>query len=99
MNRVHILGSRRVSAFLVSATKARMSFSQLFSLALVIIGALATSACVGVTGKAVTGGPGGGGASTTAIVTPSSVNFGNVPVHTSSSRSLTLTNTGTTALT
>src|ERR1700731_4666821 len=68
-------------------------------LALVIIGGLATSACVGVTGKAATGGPVGGGGSTSATLTPSTVNFGNVPVHTSSSRSLALTNTGTTALT
>ena len=88
-----------MSAFLVSATEARMSFFRFFQLALVIMGALMTSACAGVTGKAVTGGPVGGVGSSTAIVTPSSANFGNVPVHTSGSRSLTLTNTGTTALT
>jgi HYDIN/CFA65/VesB family protein/centrosomal CEP192-like protein len=99
MNRVHTLGNWRVSAFLVSTTKARMPFFRLFLLSLALIGALVTSACVGVTGKAVTGGPGGGGGSTSATLTPSSVNFGNVPVNANSSRSLVLTNTGATALT
>jgi hypothetical protein len=99
MNSAHILGSSRVSAFSGSATEARESFLRDFSLALVISGALLTTACAGVTGKAVTGGPVGGVGSSTATVTPTSANFGNVPVHTSGSRSLTLTNTGTTALT
>jgi hypothetical protein len=99
MNRVHNLGSRHAAAFLNSATRAHLHFIRLILLALVIIGGLATSACVGVTGKAATGGPVGGGGSTSATLTPSTVNFENVPVHTSSSRSLALTNTGTTALT
>jgi hypothetical protein len=99
MNRVHNLGSRHAAAFLKSAGRTHLAFIHLILLALVIIGGLATGACVGVTGKAATGGPVGGVGSTSAMVTPSSVDFGNVPVHTSGSRSLTLTNTGTTALT
>jgi hypothetical protein len=75
----------------LSATTKRVSFFRVFSLVLVVVGMLVAAACVGVTGKTATGGP--------AVVTPSSINFGNVPVHTSVSRSLTLTNTGTTDLT
>jgi hypothetical protein len=55
---------------------------------------LGASACVGVTGK-----PANGGNSATAIVTPSTVNFGSVAVRSTATRSLTLTNTGTTDLT
>jgi hypothetical protein len=45
---------------------------------LVVADMLGTAARVGVTGKTATGGPAGGAESSSATVTPSSVNFGNV---------------------
>jgi hypothetical protein len=95
MSGVHILGGRYKPAAALSAMSERASFSRVFSLVLVITVMLGAASCVGVTGKTATG----DGNSASATVTPSSANFGNVPVHTNAARSFTLTNTGTIDLT
>jgi hypothetical protein len=91
MRGVHILGGRREPASAWLSPRERVSFIRVFSLVLVVASMLGTAACVGVTGNTATGGG--------ATVTPSSVNFGTVPMHVKASRSLTLTNTGTADLT
>lgn len=101
MSGVHIIegSGRRKPASALSNTSERVSFFRVFCLVLVVASMLGTAACVGVTGKTGTGSPAGGGKSSSVVVTPSSLNFGNVPVHTTASRSVTLTNTGTTDFT
>jgi hypothetical protein len=95
MSGVHILGSRGEPASALSATSQRVSFLRVFSLVLVIAGMLGTAACVAVTGKTAAGGADSG----SAIVTPTSVNFGNVTVGTTDTQTMRLTNTGTADLT
>jgi len=95
MRGVHILGGRRKPASALPAASKRVSFIRSFSLVLVIACMLGTAACVGVTGRTT---PAGGG-STSADVTPSSVNFGNVTVGTTDSQTMRLANTGTADLT
>jgi hypothetical protein len=100
MIHLHIPGDRRELACVLKVAGKRVPSVRMFSLFLLVASLLATAACVGVTGsKLTTGGPGNGENTLSAIVTPSSADFGKVPIHTNVTRLFTLTNTGTTNLT
>jgi hypothetical protein len=100
MTGVHILGDigKPISA-LAGASKSRSSLQMYSLLVILVAGLLATAGCVGVTGKTATGGPPGGEDTASVIVTPSSADFGDVPIHTHAAHSFELTNNGTTDLT
>jgi len=95
MRGVHIPGRRRASVTSILPVGCAATFLRKFSLVIILLAALGTGACVGVTGKPAGSEPAGGkGVS----VTPASMNFGNVNVNSSVTHSFTLANTGSTAV-
>src|SRR5580704_16065816 len=100
MTGVHILGDigKPISAF-AGASKSRSSLLVYSLLVIVVANLLATAGCVGVTGKTATGSPPDGENAASVIVTPSSADFGDVPIHTHAAHSFKLTNNSTTDLT
>lgn len=100
MTGVHILGDigKPIAAF-AGANKFRSSLLAYSLLGMVFANLLATAGCVGVTGKPATGGPGGDENTASVNVTPSSADFGDVPIHSHATHSFKLTNNSTTDLT
>src|SRR5271155_1147776 len=95
MRGVHIPGRRRASVTSILPAKCPRSFFRGVSLAIVVIIALGSAACVGVTGK-----PGSGSSSDVdgGSVTPSSMSFGSVNLNSSVTHSFILANTNSSAV-
>ena len=94
ITRAPILEGARVNGAIPSRQFALESIIRALSGAVALLVILATSGCVGVTGK-------GTNPNVTGVaieISPSSVSFGNVAVGQSTTKTVTLTNTGTEAL-
>ncbi|MGA8408254.1 MAG: choice-of-anchor D domain-containing protein, partial [Candidatus Acidiferrales bacterium] len=92
MTRAPILEGMRVNASIRSPRFALKSLLRGFSASCVLAAILVTSGCVGVTGKG-TGTP--GSTTITLGLSPSSISFGNLAIGLSTTKTVTLSNTGT----